>query len=143
MLPSLPIRSDRYQYGGLLDVGQGFLIFGPKPRDHGFLDVFDRFLLVLTPRNTARKCRTLHDNPAVFRLFECHVKDYGTPLLWLTAMPFARHLRNAFVVEKRRCSVGGDKDSNAGPQNESFGMIDLKAKSARQFHRRGLNGALF
>jgi hypothetical protein len=54
----------------------------------------------------------------------------------LLRLHIAHDLGNAFVVEKRRRTVGRDNDRYAGPQNEGFRVIDLKAKSTYQFHRK-------
>ena len=58
-------------------------------------------------------------------------------------MRFARHRGHAFVIKKCRRSVGRNKDCYARSEDESFRVIDLKAKTTDQRHRKRPEWSLF
>jgi hypothetical protein len=57
--------------------GDCFWVFSPKPRGDGFFDIRQCFLFIFALRDTPRQSRTFRDNPAIFGLFERHMKEHG------------------------------------------------------------------
>ena len=55
----------------------GLLIFRPEPRGDSFLDVGESLLFVFPLGNTPRQGRAFHNDPAIFRLVERHMKDHA------------------------------------------------------------------
>jgi hypothetical protein len=80
ILPSLPMRSHRYQdrirTRPLGPLSGGLLILRPEPRDDRLSDVRESFGLRLSLRDAAGQGRTFGDDPAVFSLFKNDVKDH-------------------------------------------------------------------
>jgi hypothetical protein len=81
MLPSRATRLNRDQDFELTDLARlgrhRLLVFSPEPRGNRFLDVAERFLLILALGNASRQGRAFNNDPTVFCLRESYVKDHA------------------------------------------------------------------
>src|SRR5271166_87685 len=57
------------------------LVFGPHPRCDRLTNVLKCLFFIASLRNTSGQSRTFHYDPAIFRLFERHVKQHQTLLV--------------------------------------------------------------
>jgi hypothetical protein len=57
--------------------GNGLLIFRPEPSGNSFLNVGESLLFVFPLGHTPRQGGAFHNDPAIFRLVERHMKDHA------------------------------------------------------------------
>jgi hypothetical protein len=77
--PSRPMHYTATITGGLpfptAQRDKGRLILRPQPCNNRFFDINDRFLFVLSLKNASREGLSFSDDPAVFSVSKCNVKD--------------------------------------------------------------------